>query len=157
MPASSSSLAAAANAASNFARSASGSSACSSTFDDDAPFQLHRFDEFGIQIGGFHGGEGTLGRNQRGDLLLDPGDGLFARQCDLGHRILGRIFGLGLGGLHDGLGFGLGIGDDLGGFALRFRDQTFGLGATLLQPLVVELLGQLLKFVLHSVLIIVIQ
>ena len=56
-----------------------------------------------------------------------------------------------------GVGFGLGIGDDLGGFALRFRDQTFGLGATLLQPLVVELLGQLLKFVLHSVLIIVIQ
>ena len=55
------------------------------------------------------------------------------------------------------VGFGLGIGDDLGGFALRFRDQTFGLGATLLQPLVVELLGQLLKFVLHSVLIIVIQ
>ena len=72
--------------------------------------QQHRLDEFGIQIGGFHGGEGTLGRNQRGDLLLDPGDGLFARQCDLGHRILGRIFGLGLGGLHDGLGFGLGIG-----------------------------------------------
>ena len=49
------------------------------------------------------------------------------------------------------VGFGLGIGDDLGGFALRFRDQTFGLGATLLQPLVVELLRQLLKFVFHSV------
>ena len=48
-------------------------------------------------------------------------------------------------------GLGAGLGDDLPGLGLGVGHQLVGLGAPFLQPLVVELLRQLLKFVFHSV------
>ena len=44
-----------------------------------------------------------------------------------------------------------GFGDDLRRLVLSLPDQTVGFGTAFLQPLVVELFGQLLKFVFHSV------
>ena len=46
---------------------------------------------------------------------------------------------------------GAGFGDDLRRLVLSLPDQTVGFGTAFLQPLVVELFGQLLKFVFHSV------
>ena len=61
------------------------------------------------------------------------------------------ILGFRLRLLHDLLGLGTGLGDDLLRFGLGVGDQLVGLGTAFLQPLVVELFGQLLKFVFHSV------
>ena len=103
-------------------------------------------------------GQGTLGLEILGDLptadiVIVPagGGGLLAGERDFGHRIFFDVLGLVLRLPDDILGLSTGFGDDLRCLFLSLGDQTVGFGASFLQPLVVELLSQLLKFVFHSV------
>ena len=93
----------------------------------------------------------ALGNDHRGDLRLDLRGGLLAGERDFGHRIFFDVLGLVLRLPDDILGLSTGFGDDLRCLFLSLGDQTVGFGASFLQPLVVELLSQLLKFVFHSV------
>ena len=111
----------------------------------------HLLDERRVHDGLLHAAGRGLGDDQRGDLLFDFRHGLFAGQCDLSHGVLLDILGFRLRLLHDLLGLGTGLGDDLLRFGLGVGDQLVGLGTAFLQPFVVELLGQLLQFVFHSV------
>lgn len=123
----------------------------SAPFQFPATAQQHLLDECGIERSLLHPGRSGLGHDHRSDLRLDLRSGLLARECDLGHRVLLDIFGLVTGLLDDLLGLGAGFGDDLRRLVLSLPDQTVGFGTAFLQPLVVELFGQLLKFVFHSV------
>ena len=48
--------------------------------------------------------------------------------------------------LHNLLGLGAGVGNDLLRLALGLRHKAVGLGTALFQPLLIEFVGQLLKF-----------
>ena len=111
----------------------------------------HLLDERRVHDGLLHTPGRSLGDDQRGDLRLDSADGLLAGQRNLGHGVLRNVLGLGLRLFDDLFGLGAGLGDDLPGLGLGVGHQLVGLGAPFLQPLVVELLRQLLKFVFHSV------
>ena len=111
----------------------------------------HLLDERRVHDGLLHAPGRSLGDDQRGDLRLDSADGLLAGQRNLGHGVLRNVLGLGLRLFDDLFGLGAGLGDDLPGLGLGVGHQLVGLGAPFLQPLVVELLRQLLKFVFHSV------
>jgi len=75
---------------------------------------------------------------------------LYDEGLEKGRAEADDIFSLVTGLLDDLLGLGAGFGDDLRRLVLSLPDQTVGFGTAFLQPLVVELFGQLLKFVFHA-------
>ena len=113
----------------------------------------HLLDERRVHDGLLHAAGRSLGDDERRDLLLEFRNGLLAGQRKLGHGVLRDILGLGLRLFDDLFGLGVGLGDDLPGLGLGVGHQLVGLGAPFLQPFVVELLGQLLQFVFHSVIL----
>ena len=112
--------------------------------------EQHLLDERRVDGSFLNTRPGSLGDDQRSDFGLDAGHGLLAGQRDFGQRVLLHVLGLGLRLTENLRGLRIGVGHDLVGLGTGLGHQPLGFGAALLQTLVVERPGQLLKFVFHS-------